>query len=123
MPVDQTQITTVTTRTSVGSSTINETGPSSLLKMPGTITPDYMLAAKYLQQLADKTGARLYRANDQKQLAEAFSRIAEELRSQYSLGYYPQAAVESGELRLIKVRVDQPNVAVRARESYSRPRE
>jgi len=53
-------------------------------------------------------------------LAEAFSRIAEELRSQYSLGYYPQTEVKSGERRLIKVRVDQPNVAVRARESYTR---
>jgi VWFA-related protein len=119
-PVNQTQITTVTTRTSSGSSSTSETGPSSILKIPGTITPDYKLAGQYLQQLADKTGARLYQANDPKQLAEAFSRIAEELRSQYSLGYYPQTEVKSGERRLIKVRVDKSNAAVKARESYTR---
>ena len=120
IPVNQTQITTTTTRTSAGPSSTSETGPTTLLRMPGTITPDYKLAGRYLQQLADKTGARLYQANDPKTLAEAFSRIAEELRSQYSLGYYPQTEVKSGERRLIKVRVDQANVAVRARESYAR---
>jgi len=121
IPVNQTQLTTVTTRTPGSSSTTTEIEPSSLLRMPGTITPDYKLAGQYLQQLADKTGARLYQANDPRQLAVAFSRIAEELRSQYSLGYYPQTPVKSGERRSIKVRVDQPNVGVRARESYMRP--
>jgi VWFA-related protein len=120
IPVNQTEITIATRRTPVDSSTTVESGPTSLLKMPGTITPDYKLAGQYLQQLAEKTGARLYQGNDPKQLAQAFTKIAEELRSQYSLGYYPQTAVKSGERRLIKVRVDQSNVAVRARESYMR---
>lgn len=79
---------------------------------------DYRMADKYLHLLADKTGGRLYEANNRAQLAIAFSKIAEELSCQYSLAYYPQAALESGERRLIKVRVAQPNVAVRARESY-----
>jgi Ca-activated chloride channel homolog len=120
IPVNQTEITTATRRTPSGSFSNIETGPTSILKMPGTLTPDYKLAAQYLQQLAEKTGARLYQANDPKQLAQAFTNIAGELRSQYSLGYYPQSAVKSGERRLIKVRVDQANVAVRARESYMR---
>jgi Ca-activated chloride channel homolog len=84
----------------------------------GSTKADYRLADHYLHQLADKTGGRLYQANDRTQLADAFSKIAEELRYQYSLGYYPQTALESGERRLIKVRVDQPNLAVRARDSY-----
>jgi VWFA-related protein len=79
---------------------------------------DYKMGDKYLHQLADKTGGRLYEANDRAQLAAAFSKIAEELRSQYSLAYYPQMALQSGERRLIRVKVDQANVAVRARESY-----
>lgn len=120
IPENNTQITTVTTHTPGGSSSISETSPTSILRIPGTFTSDYKLAGEYLQQLADKTGARLYQANDPKQLAESFSRIAEELRSYYSLGYYPQTAVKSGERRSIKVRVDQSNVAVRARESYTR---
>ena len=78
---------------------------------------DYKMGDKYLHLLADKTGGRLYEANNRAQLAHAFSKIAEELSCQYSLAYYPQA-LESGERRLIRVRVDQPDVAVRARESF-----
>jgi VWFA-related protein len=88
---------------------------------PGTTKADYERADKYLHELADKTGARLYQANDPVQLAQAFSRIAEELRRQYSLGYYPGvSAVTNGERRQIKVRVHQPDLAVRARDSYVR---
>ncbi len=92
---------------------------------PGTTKADYDRADKYLHGLAEKTGGRLYQANDSAQLAQAFSRIAEELRRQYSLGYYPQnysqpSAVQSGERREIKVRVHQPNLAVRARDNYVR---
>jgi VWFA-related protein len=85
---------------------------------PGTSIGDYKLADQYLHQLATKTGGRLYTANDRTQLSDAFSKIAEELRHQYSLGYYPQTTVQSGERREIRVRVDQPNVGVRARDSY-----
>jgi VWFA-related protein len=91
---------------------------SNPTQAPGTSKADYQLADQYLHQLADKSGGRLYQANDRTSLAEAFSKIAEELRYQYSLGYYPQTTLESGERRLIKVKVDQPDVAVRARDSY-----
>ncbi len=88
---------------------------------PGTTKADYDRANKYLHELADKTGARLYQANDSAQLAQAFTRISEELRRQYSLGYYPQtSAAASGERRQIKVRVHKPNLGVRARDSYVR---
>ena len=87
----------------------------------GATTEDYQRAGQYLQAMADKSGGRLYRANDPKQLAQAFANIAEELRRQYSIGYYPQAADgQTGDRRLIKVSVDRPNVAVRARDSYIR---
>jgi hypothetical protein len=61
----------------------------------------------------------LYKANDPAQLAHAFSQIAEELRRQYSLGYYPQTGADANaERRQIKVRVNRPNLAVKARDSY-----
>jgi VWFA-related protein len=85
---------------------------------PGTSIGDYKLADQYLHQLATKTGGRLYEANDRTQLSAAFSKIAAELSHQYSLGYYPQITPQSGERREIRVRVDQPNVAVRARDGY-----
>src|SRR2546430_2340226 len=87
--------------------------------LPGTTKADYDRADKYLHSLADETGGRLYQANDTTQLADAFTRIADELRRQYSLGYYPKSAgAESNERRQIKVKVRQPNLAVRARDSY-----
>ncbi len=86
--------------------------------VPGTTIGDYQLADRYLHQLSEKSGARLYQANDREQLATAFSKIAGELSAQYSLGYYPKTAPKSGERRLIKVLVNQPDLAVRARQSY-----
>ena len=85
---------------------------------PGSTLADYKRADRYLNELADKTGARLYQANDRTQLNDAFSRIAEELRRQYSLGYYPGTSTQEGDRRTIKVQVDQPDLAVRARASY-----
>jgi len=87
--------------------------------LPGSTKADYDRADHYLHALADKTGGRLYQANDTTQLAEAFSRISEELRRQYSLGYYPKTEnSEVNERRLIRVKVRQPNLAVKARDSY-----
>ena len=87
--------------------------------LPGATQADYDRANQYLKELADKTAGRLYHANDTTQLAEAFSRIAEELRRQYSLGYYPQEGdASNANHRQIKVRVNRPNVAVKARDSY-----
>jgi hypothetical protein len=51
-------------------------------------------------------------------LQEAFTHIAEELRRQYSIGYYPKRATDAGVRRRIRVRVDRENVAVRARAGY-----
>ena len=92
--------------------------PRPGVQLPVSIWDDYERADKFLHQLADKTGAHLFQANDPQQLAQAFSKIAEELRRQYSLGYYPQTSVQSGERREIRVKVNQPELAVRARGSY-----
>jgi VWFA-related protein len=119
IPTNQTTLTTVTKKGVSGSLPETYTGPTSTIAAPGSMTDDYKLADQFLHQLADKTGARLYQANDRTQLADAFSKVAEELRHQYSLGYYPPTTLQSGERRLIKVRVEQPNVAVRARDSYA----
>ena len=45
-------------------------------------------------------------------------RIAEELRRQYNIGYYPSDTGQAGQRKQIKVRVDRPNLVVRARDSY-----
>jgi len=85
---------------------------------PGTSRHDYEVANRYLHELADKTGARSYQADSTQNLSYAFGNIAEELRRQYSLGYYPKRSAQAGERRQIRVRVNQPNLAVRTRDSY-----
>ncbi|MBA2704341.1 MAG: VWA domain-containing protein [Blastocatellia bacterium] len=85
---------------------------------PGTSRHEYEVANRYLHELAEKTGARGYQADSSQNLSYAFGNVAEELRRQYSLGYYPQRPAQAGERRQVKVRVNQPNLAVRTRDSY-----
>ena len=114
---------TTTSRVTYNAPTV--TGPNGG-PLPGATQADYDRAARYLSELAEKTAGRLYKANDPAQLATAFSQIAEELRRQYSLGYYPQGKDGStsnavaADRRQIKVRVNRANVAVKARDSYLR---
>jgi len=75
-------------------------------------------ANEYMQQLADKTGGRFYSATRSEPLDPVFTSIANELRHQYSLGYYPANKPQPGERRAIKVRVSRQDVVVRARKSY-----
>ena len=84
----------------------------------GTSPDDYRRADAYLNDLAYKTGARLYRADSTQDLSQSFALIAEELRRQYSLGYYPKTTAEAGQRRQIRVRVMRPDLIVRARDSY-----
>jgi VWFA-related protein len=85
----------------------------------GSSRADYDRGERYLRELAALTGGRLYEANkDLRYLRDAFSYIAEELRRQYSLGYYPKQTAQPGQRRLIRVRVNQPELTVRSRDSY-----
>ncbi len=84
----------------------------------GTSRGDYELANQYLQELANTTGGREYRADSLQNMSYAFGNVAEELRRQYSIGYYPKRPPQAGQRRQIKVRARQPNLAVRARDSY-----
>lgn len=88
----------------------------------GTTAAEYAHAEEYLNQLALRTGGRIYLASNFGSLTGAFSKIASELREFYSLGYYPPEEGRPGETRKIKVKVDQPNVAVRSRDGYVVPR-
>jgi VWFA-related protein len=52
---------------------------------------------------------------------QAFAGIAEELRRQYWLGYYPTNSARDGRYRKIQVTTNIPNVAIRARDGYRAP--
>jgi hypothetical protein len=83
----------------------------------GTTREEYEIGNQYLHDLARVSGARLYEA-EQQNLDYAFRAVAEELRRQYSLGYYPKNKPTAGERRGIKVRVNRPELVVRTRDSY-----
>jgi VWFA-related protein len=85
---------------------------------PGSSPEDYRRGGEYLRRLADLTGGRHHNADTLYNLEQAFTSIAEELRRQYSLGYYPARQAQASERRQIRVRVKRPNLVVRARDSY-----
>jgi Ca-activated chloride channel homolog len=86
---------------------------------PGSSRADYDRGERYLYELAELTGGRVYEASkDLSYLQDAFSKIADELGRQYSIGYYPKRKGQPGERRHIKVRVSRPDVAVRSRDKY-----
>jgi VWFA-related protein len=84
---------------------------------PGSADGDYRRADEYLHEIALESGGEYYRGDTIVGLSAAFSELADELRRQYSIGYYP-AAGDGGQRRDIKVRVNQAGLVVKARDSY-----
>ena len=84
----------------------------------GTARGDYEIGNEYLLALANSTGGREYHADSLQNMSYAFANVAEELRRQYSIGYYPKRPPQAGQRRQIRVRARQPNLAVRSRDSY-----
>jgi Ca-activated chloride channel homolog len=79
----------------------------------------YATGRRYLQDLASATGGRVFRPeNSENSLIKAFAGIAEELRSQYEVGYYSNNESVSGDVKQIKIRVSRPNLIIRNRDSY-----
>ncbi len=87
-------------------------------RVKGERESDYEDARTFLQTVADQTGGRIQRVSSKTNLNQAFSRIADELRKIYSLGYYPSGERKAGSKYAIKVRVYRPHLKVRARENY-----
>ena len=84
----------------------------------GGTRQEYEIAKRYLEELARKSGGRNFDADANNNLTAAFTGIAEELRRQYSIGYYPEKVGQKGERKQIRIRVMRPNVVVRAKTSY-----
>jgi Ca-activated chloride channel family protein len=84
----------------------------------GGMQGDYQLGIKYLENLAQNSGGRKFEADSMYNLESSFSGIAEELRRQYSIGYYPENVGQIGDRKQITIRVQRPNVVVRAKTSY-----
>jgi len=86
----------------------------------GTTAGEYQMAEQYLTNLAERTGGRIYEANSLGNLANAYSKIASELREFYSIGYYPKEDRVAGKRTRVKIKVDRDGVVVRSRETFIR---
>jgi VWFA-related protein len=73
-------------------------------------------------KLAEETGGRMISVRSEKKLVEAFDEISEELRSQYTLGYYPTNSARDGKFRKIKVDTAGHDLKVLARKGYYAPK-
>jgi VWFA-related protein len=81
----------------------------------------YSIADMYLKELAAKSGGRLLRADTLDSLPDAFAKIAAELRTQYSVGYYPTNKARDGLYRQVKVVISRKAAIIRARPGYRAP--
>ena len=87
--------------------------------MRGTSREEYAIGIAYLKDLSESTGGRVFSADAKEGgLTRTFESIAEELRHQYSIGYIPEETGQTGQRKQIKVRVNRPNLVIRARDSY-----
>lgn len=75
------------------------------------------------KRLAEETGGRVIPARNARQLDTAFDELAQELRSQYVLGYYPTRTAHDGSFRKIRVEVSGGDYRVLTRKGYYAPRD
>lgn len=75
-----------------------------------------------LDRLAKVTGGKAFFPDNNEEIGEAFDRIALDLRSYYSIGFYPKDFVPDGKWHRLKLTVStskgSPKLIVRHREGY-----
>ena len=74
-----------------------------------------------LKKFSEETGGEVIKATRQKDAAAAFLAIADQLRTQYLLGYTPTNKARNGKYRKIRVRVRESSYKVQARRGYYAP--
>lgn len=83
----------------------------------------YNLARREMDDLARASGGKTFAADSLQDARAAFSRVATEIGTQYSLGYYPSNKARDGKFRKITVQVlGAQDSKVRAREGYYAPK-
>ncbi len=84
----------------------------------------YNLARGEMSAMAKDSGGKNFSAADLQDARAAFAEVANEIGTQYSLGYYPSNKLHDGQLRKIRVELRGVRDAnARAREGYYAPKE
>jgi Ca-activated chloride channel homolog len=74
-----------------------------------------------LRQLAQETGGRAFFPNLPTELPAIYSQIADEISSQYTVGYTSKNQRRDGAWRRVVVRVNRPNSVARTKQGYFAP--
>ncbi|MEP6947070.1 MAG: VWA domain-containing protein [Acidobacteriota bacterium] len=74
-------------------------------------------AIAFLERLSELTGGHFYQENNA-ELKNAFNQIADEMKRQYLIGFYPAAESPAGSVHKVKVQVDTPGAVVRSKGAY-----
>ena len=76
-----------------------------------------------LKTLSEETGGAVFVLDNDSDFEDIFSQIAEELRTQYSLGYVSTNPARDGKYRKIEIKHRDKNLRVRSRRGYYAPSE
>ena len=74
-----------------------------------------------LRQLTQQTGGRAFFPNQLTELTGVYGQIADELSSQYTVGYASKNSKRDGSWRRVVVRVSRPNTTARTKQGYFAP--
>ena len=88
---------------------------------PGSSTKGFKEAEFVLRQFAQETGGRTYFPSQISELPGIYNQIAEELSSQYTVGYISRNARRDGLWRRVVVRANRPNATARTKLGYFAP--
>ena len=91
------------------------------LRGSDTQTKGFHEAEYVMRSLAQETGGRSFFPAKVEDLAGVYSQIADELASQYTLGYVSKNPRRDGAWRRIVVQVDRSGLAARAKKGYYAP--
>ena len=78
---------------------------------------------KILKHFAEQTGGKAFFPFKIEDVANAFTEISDELRSQYAISYKPADFVADGKYRSIEILAENKKYHVRARKGYYAPRQ
>lgn len=98
--------------TLVGNSSLPVVGFLDRIHLPLTMRDNILPA------YATETGGNIEGEFRQRGIADSFAKIAEEVRTQYTIGYYTREPFIDGKYRSIEVKVLRPDLTVIAKKGY-----
>jgi Ca-activated chloride channel homolog len=95
---------------------INPYPPATTGTVPGSTSYEHGGGKRYLESLAENSGGLLF--DGMNNLESAFSEVARELASQYSIGFYSSDERRDGKFRKVQVKITKPGLVARTKKGY-----